>query len=67
MMLLVKNYQIKKIICDIVGKCCESGDIIALDVEVPNVKQGDILVTYTTGAYGYSMSSNYNWSFKTGC
>lgn len=50
----------KKIICDIVGKCCESGDIIALDVEVPNVKQGDILVTYTTGAYGYSMSSNYN-------
>lgn len=50
----------EQIICDIVGKCCESGDIIALDTQMSKVNQGDILVVYTTGAYGYSMSSNYN-------
>lgn len=45
---------------DIVGKCCESGDIIALDATMGDVKIGDTLVVYTTGAYGYAMSSNYN-------
>lgn len=45
---------------DIVGKCCESGDIIALDATMGDVKVGDTLVVYTTGAYGYAMSSNYN-------
>ena len=44
----------------IAGKCCESGDIIIEDVMLPNAHTGDLLVTYTTGAYGYSMSSNYN-------
>lgn len=43
------------------GKCCESGDIIIKDLQVPgNVEMGDILAVYTTGAYGYSMASNYN-------
>jgi diaminopimelate decarboxylase len=43
------------------GKCCESGDIILTDFMVPkSVERGDILATYSTGAYGYSMASNYN-------
>lgn len=44
----------------IAGKCCESGDILLENVELPEVKSGDILAILTTGAYGYSMSSNYN-------
>ena len=55
-----KMNELKTIKCDIVGPCCESGDIIAQGVEVPSFKRGDILVVYSTGAYGYSMSMNYN-------
>src|SRR5471030_360464 len=44
----------------IAGKCCESGDILLKDVKLPEVESGDILAIMTTGAYGYSMSSNYN-------
>ena len=50
----------KTIKCDVVGPCCESGDIIAQDVLVPSFKMGDVLIAYSTGAYGYSMSMNYN-------
>lgn len=47
--------------CDIAGRCCESGDIIAKDVYMPStIKRGDIVTICTTGAYNYSMSSNYN-------
>lgn len=42
------------------GKCCESGDILLENVKLPLVESGDILAIMTTGAYGYSMSSNYN-------
>ncbi|MHC6178519.1 diaminopimelate decarboxylase [Clostridium sp. JNZ X4-2] len=42
------------------GKCCESGDILIKDVKLPEAKTGDILAVSTTGAYGYSMASNYN-------
>lgn len=44
----------------IAGKCCESGDLIAKDVRIPEAKIGDILVVACTGAYHYSMASNYN-------
>lgn len=44
----------------IAGKCCESGDIIAKDIMVPEINVGDILCVFSTGAYNYSMSSNYN-------
>ncbi len=47
----------------IAGKCCESGDIIAVDVPVPELAEGDILAVLTTGAYNYSMASNYNRNF----
>ncbi|MBQ3456870.1 MAG: diaminopimelate decarboxylase [Synergistaceae bacterium] len=44
----------------IVGKCCESGDILIDDAEIQRVKAGDIIALYNTGAYTFSMSSNYN-------
>ena len=47
----------------IAGKCCESGDIIAVDVPLPEAKTGNILAVLTTGAYNYSMASNYNRNF----
>ncbi|MCD8294126.1 MAG: diaminopimelate decarboxylase [Clostridia bacterium] len=45
------------------GKCCESGDLIAVDVPLPEVRTGDIAAVFTTGAYNYSMASNYNRNF----
>ena len=42
------------------GKCCESGDIIMKDAYLPKANSGDILAVMSTGAYNYSMSSNYN-------
>ena len=47
-------------VVSIAGKCCESGDVLFKDVKLPKAEANDILVTYTTGAYGYSMASNYN-------
>ncbi len=47
----------------IAGKCCESGDIIAVDVPLPQAKRGDIVAVLSTGAYNYSMASNYNRNF----
>lgn len=44
----------------IAGKCCESGDILITDVDLLGIETGDILIIASTGAYGYSMSSNYN-------
>ncbi len=48
-------------IADLVGRCCESGDIIQPQVALPaSLKRGDIIAVLTTGAYNYSMASNYN-------
>ncbi|MFY9175534.1 MAG: diaminopimelate decarboxylase [Peptococcia bacterium] len=44
----------------ITGKCCESGDMLIWDIKLPKVESGDILAVSGTGAYNYSMSSNYN-------
>ncbi|WP_310550140.1 diaminopimelate decarboxylase [Paenibacillus glufosinatiresistens] len=44
----------------IAGKCCESGDMLIWDVELPEPKSGDLLAVACTGAYNYSMASNYN-------
>ena len=47
--------------CSVVGRCCESGDILQENVRMPRtVARGDLLAVLTTGAYNYSMSSNYN-------
>lgn len=46
---------------DLVGRCCESGDIIQPGVRFPaDIKRGDLVAVLTTGAYNYSMASNYN-------
>ena len=47
----------------IAGKCCESGDLIAVDVPLPEAERGDIAAVLSTGAYNYSMASNYNRNF----
>ena len=52
-----KNYTVT-------GKACESGDIIIKEIMLPVPKENDILVVYSTGAYHYSMSSNYNRLLK---
>jgi diaminopimelate decarboxylase len=44
----------------IAGKCCESGDMLIWDVELPKAESGDLLAVACTGAYNYSMASNYN-------
>ncbi len=44
----------------IAGKCCESGDIVAVNVALPEAKSGDIVAVLSTGAYNYSMAMNYN-------
>lgn len=44
----------------VAGKCCESGDMLVMDAKLPRAKQGDLLLVSSTGAYNYSMSSNYN-------
>ena len=44
----------------ICGKCCESGDVLIKDAQVAPLERGDILAVFSTGAYGYSMASNYN-------
>lgn len=44
----------------IAGKCCESGDIIRKDIELPEAEIGDIVAVASTGSYNYSMASNYN-------
>ena len=47
--------------CSVVGRCCESGDILQENVSLPGtVSRGDVLAVLTTGAYNYAMSSNYN-------
>ena len=45
---------------DVVGPVCESGDFLARDRKMSPVKQGDLLAVMSAGAYGFSMSSNYN-------
>jgi len=44
----------------IAGRFCESGDVLIKDIKLPEVEEGDILCVFNTGAYNYSMASNYN-------
>ncbi len=52
--------QPKNKIVTIAGRACESGDLIQEDIPLQDMTAGDILVVYATGAYNYSMASNYN-------
>ncbi|MCJ7839408.1 diaminopimelate decarboxylase [Lederbergia sp. NSJ-179] len=53
------NDEIKEKV-SIAGKCCESGDMLIWDLPLPEASPHDILAVFCTGAYGYSMSNNYN-------
>ena len=46
--------------CTVAGRCCESGDILQENVTLPRPNRADVLAVLTTGAYNYSMASNYN-------
>lgn len=59
-----KEKKAKEELVTIAGKCCESGDIIIEDIMLPEAKAGDLLVVKSTGAYGYSMASNYNKALR---
>lgn len=50
----------KTLFATVAGKCCESGDVLIHDADFAQTEDGDILAITTTGAYNYSMSSNYN-------
>lgn len=50
----------KDFLCTIAGKCCESGDLIQEDIKIQTPEFGDVLAVFSTGAYNYSMASNYN-------
>ena len=55
------NSEAPTFTCTLAGRCCESGDLIQENVTLPaDIKRGDIIAVLTTGAYNYSMSSNYN-------
>jgi len=44
----------------VAGRCCESGDVLIWEARIPAPRSGDLLVVFSTGAYTYSMASNYN-------
>ena len=50
----------EKILADVVGPICESGDFFAKDREIARPKRGDLLAVMSAGAYGFTMASNYN-------
>lgn len=53
------NYELADTVT-IAGRFCESGDILIKNIKLPQLEEGDILCVYNTGAYNYSMASNYN-------
>jgi diaminopimelate decarboxylase len=55
----VRKFEGEPVKTDVVGPICESGDFLALDRYIPNVKNGDLLAVMSAGAYGFTMSSNY--------
>lgn len=63
---VVANYKeaVERENVTIAGKCCETGDILIKDIELQRVESGDIIAVLSTGAYNYSMSSNYNRNLK---
>ncbi|MEG2016739.1 MAG: diaminopimelate decarboxylase, partial [Oscillospiraceae bacterium] len=55
-----KANEPKSQVVTIAGKCCESGDLIQEDAKLQKVEPGDTIAVLSTGAYNYSMASNYN-------
>jgi diaminopimelate decarboxylase len=55
-----KLHATEKEIYDVAGPICESGDLLAKDRAMPKIEEGDLLAVLNAGAYGFSMSSQYN-------
>jgi diaminopimelate decarboxylase len=55
----VAHFEGPQITADVVGPICESGDFLALDRKIADVKRGDLIAVMSAGAYGFAMSSNY--------
>jgi diaminopimelate decarboxylase len=62
-----KMLEKNKEVVTVAGRFCESGDILIKDIELANPVSGDILAVFATGAYNYSMSSNYNLVPRPAC
>jgi diaminopimelate decarboxylase len=58
--LAVGKAPVGRVTADVVGPICESSDFLAKDRMLPHFKAGDLLAVMSAGAYGFSMSSNYN-------
>ncbi|HIE44088.1 MAG TPA: diaminopimelate decarboxylase, partial [Candidatus Omnitrophica bacterium] len=58
--IIAEEKKEEETIADVVGPVCESGDFFAKDRKLPRFKEGDYLIIMGTGAYGFSMASNYN-------
>jgi diaminopimelate decarboxylase len=56
----VEQRPAERLTADVVGPLCETGDFLAQDREMPDVRAGDLLAILTVGAYGYVLASNYN-------
>lgn len=52
--------------CSVCGRCCESGDLIQENIMLPEAKRGDLIAVLGTGAYNFSMASNYNRLVRPG-
>lgn len=59
-MLANRAHEKADFLCTVAGRCCESGALIQENVTLPRPKRGDVLAVLVTGAYNYSMASNYN-------
>lgn len=55
-----ENPEAERVVADVVGPICETGDFLAKDREMPDFKRGDLMAFMSAGAYGFTMSSNYN-------
>lgn len=56
----VRKRRTKKIVADVVGPICESGDFLARERPLQRLERGDLIAVMSSGAYGFTMSSNYN-------
>jgi len=62
--LVVGRWDEPEVLADLVGRHCESGDIVTPDVELRNPHVGDLVVVPVTGAYCFTMSNNYNGALR---
>jgi diaminopimelate decarboxylase len=60
MLLAARATAPKTEVYTVAGRCCESGDLLGKEIPLPKAQVGEVLAVLATGAYNYSMASNYN-------